>query len=55
VNLLSAVWWDGRVKQWQEIRWLWVPDDLHLGNLGRCLALAEMPSRTIVEQGELIV
>jgi hypothetical protein len=41
------------VKEWQAVQYLVVPDDLLLGNIGRCIVLAGMRSSTVVidEQG----
>jgi hypothetical protein len=38
------------VKDWQTVQYLVVPDDLLLGKLGRCLVMAGMRSRTLIDE-----
>jgi hypothetical protein len=42
-----------RVKEWNEVHWLWVRDDFLLGNIGRCLGLAGLRSQTVIDQDEV--
>ena len=42
------------VKDWQEVQYVVIPDDLMLGELGRCLVLAGMRrSQTLIDQDGL--
>jgi hypothetical protein len=36
------------VKEWHAVEYVTIPDDLMLGNLGRCIVLAGMRSSTVV-------
>ena len=36
------------VKEWQAVRYVTIPDDLMLGNIGRCIVLAGLRSSIVV-------
>jgi hypothetical protein len=51
--VVSRVMAKAGVKAWRAVQYVVMPDDLLLGTWGACLALAGLPSRTLIDQDGL--